>query len=230
MMICPNDELSDEESSSFELDESEVEEGFDPFSGIVLDNVPIDNDKASAEQSNDLNSFALNKLNLKLAQIANLDFDDIKAIKTKEELFYDIKLDLTYYNLFTKRDIGFNSALGFDSTVRKKFRSFVLRKRAYLEEDLNYAYVDSLMSDKSNHLTMLANSRVILFWRNIQLEVDDQKRFITLGFCLLIGVLTESELLFEIRKSLIDVTVNVKVTFVENRYVFIGIEAPPRVT
>jgi hypothetical protein len=106
------------------------------------------------------------------------------------------------------------------------FHNIITKKEGVLEEESNYFWVDdNLLSDNGKACT-LRNTRVILYWRGINLEDFVVKRILTLGFDFLIMGFTKDELLAKVLQTLPPGTFEIKIKFDRKVYVLITIEEP----
>lgn len=157
----------------------------------------------------------------------NFDTERMEVVKFSSDLLLNLDLKIFYKIFGTYKKIeNFEDSITYDKELGNKFRSLVLRKKGFLEEESNYLKVSENFIREESNVTTLRNSRVILFWRGLYLKDIDIKRILTLGLSYLIGVISKAELINEISfiipKGAYEVSFNHK----ENCFMIIGIEAP----
>lgn len=104
----------------------------------------------------------------------------------------------------------------------------LLKDKGYLNDEENYISVDSKFLSEYTQSITLRNSRVILYWRNLDLKYNDAQRIISLGLGYLIGAISKPELLYEIKETIINESfdVSISINHKKNAFVLIGLEGP----
>lgn len=158
----------------------------------------------------------------------NLDTDKMKVVKFSSDLLRSLQLILNYKILggLTRKNHEFDITLSFDLDLKEKFKHLVTKQDGYLNEGDNYIDVDKRLLTENTKVTILNNSRVILFWRGVKLNEYTIRRILTLGLSYLIGALTRAELYYYIRQVIPKGTYQVTVRHRENAFVLIGVEEP----
>jgi hypothetical protein len=156
----------------------------------------------------------------------NLNIKDKQMVRFSSDLVYGLNLDLHHKSIFGNNVIKFKDDITYNRDQGLKFKEYVTKRKSYLEEESNYFNIEDVKLTKSCKATSLINTRVILFYRNVNLVEIDVKRILTLGLAYLTNIITRAELFFEINniipKGRYEVTINAK----EKSYVLIGIEPP----
>jgi hypothetical protein len=155
------------------------------------------------------------------------DVKRLDVVKFSSELLLNLDLSLKYNDrLFKGKTIRFSETLSYDNDVKLKARVIALDKNGYLFEDSNYFEVEKIHLDEYTNLTTLRNSRVLLYWREVEISEFVVKRLLTLGLWFLINIITKAELIFYIQQAINNNSYNISIKYVENTYVIIGIEGP----
>lgn len=132
----------------------------------------------------------------------NLDFDNMKTVTNSKFLIDKLNLMLEYNSLFGKKEYLFDEKLLYDKDFFR-WRKLIFDKDAYLKDDSNYYKLDeSMLREENSSATILRNSRVLLYWKGLELDKTVVKRILTLGLSYIIGHISKAELLFKIRNNL----------------------------
>lgn len=155
-----------------------------------------------------------------------LNLEDLQVVDSSASLLYglDLKVNQKY---FTGRKVKEYDVSIMESPIKKdSFTKSIFRRKGYLEEEQNYFEVPSKYVSEDTEVTLLTNSRVVLFWRGFKLNEFTVKRILSLGLLYLMGEITQAELVFNIRENLPNGSFEVSVKYQTNTYVLIGIEKP----
>lgn len=156
-----------------------------------------------------------------------LDVKKISVVKFSNELLMNLNLNFRFNdNLFRKMTKTFDETLSYNNVQKEIMRTIVTRKGAFLFEDSNFFEVDKVNLSEYTKLTTLRNSRVLLYWRNLELDNEVIKKIITLGLCFLLEIITYAELYFYISQFIERGSYEITIKYVKNSYVLIGIESP----
>lgn len=154
----------------------------------------------------------------------NFKLDDVRLVQFKEDLFFKVDLKVNF-GLYFKQDKTYSkSELLMDNKLLRQFSNNVVYRKGYLTDEGNYFNVNPDVLKQEGHLTVLRNSRVFLYWRDVLLKDTDIKRIISLGFLFLLGSIDEARLYERIYKILSSGTFIVNISYQTNRYVSISIE------
>lgn len=156
-----------------------------------------------------------------------LNGEKLKIVKFTSDLL--INLDLMVKFDFLKvvpSFYNFDETLSYDQSKREVFRKIVLNKGGYLLEDSNFFEVDQSRLSPETKLTTIRNSRVSLFWRGVELTEVNVKRILTLGLAFLLGIISQAELVLEIKQEIKNDNYLISIKIEKNTYVRIGIETP----
>lgn len=178
-----------------------------------------------------------NKLNDDLKQILlsvdivprfNLNVEEIKIVKFSSQLLENLNLILNYKRMLSmsRTTKEFDETLSYKRDMKQVFKKLVTKQDGYLDNESNYFYVDKQFLTKGTKTVSLRNTRVILFWRKIDIEDKVVKRILTLGLLFLIGEISIAELTFMIKKLIPNNTFEVSIKYKKNTYLLIGIEKP----
>lgn len=157
----------------------------------------------------------------------SLDVGKLGLVPNIENIFANLNLNLSYRNILGRRStLDFPKDFLYNKKLLKKFKTALLYRDGYLEEDSNYFDVDESHFRVGTQCSMLRNSRVILYWRNVNISGTAIRRSLSAGLLLLAGKLERSQLASAIRSELPNGQFEVSINYVPNSYVLIGIEAP----
>lgn len=164
----------------------------------------------------DSNSYPLFELNV----------DRLKIVKYSDEFLLNLNLSLTYKNVLMVTSFKeFDETLSYSFEAKEKAKQLILNRGAYFHEDSNYFdVIDEKHISKGTNITMLRNSRVTLFWRNVELSDSQKKRILSLGLSYMIGIISYAELYYCIQKTLQKGSYNISVRTVPKTFVLIGVE------
>lgn len=156
-----------------------------------------------------------------------LNENKLKIVKFKSDLLLNLDLNVKFRNMFNQlRVIKFDEALSFNTNTREELKRIVTKQEGYLSEESNFFSVDKDLTSDETEVITLRNSRVILYWRDIDLTEFEVKRILTLGFCCLLDIISQAELVFFIREIIQKESFEIRVKQKKNNFVLIGIEAP----
>lgn len=164
--------------------------------------------------------------NAKFKQVNFLDVKTKQVVKFSSELVQNLKLLVSYKQYFQTRERLFDETLTYIQDEGSLFRDLVLKKKGYLSDTSDYYEVDSSLLSTNTKTTTLRNTRVILFWRSLELKKYTIKRILTLGLLFLIGKISMAELIFYVKLELPEGSYEVKILQKDKTYVVIGIEKP----
>lgn len=155
-----------------------------------------------------------------------LNVDRLKIVKYSEEFLLNLNLSLTYKNVLMVTSFKeFDETLSYSSEAKEKAKQLILNRGAYFHEDSNYFDVmDEKHISKGTSISMLRNSRVTLFWRNVELSDNQKKRILSLGLSYMIGIISYAELYYCIQRTLQKGSYNISVRTVPKTFVLIGVE------
>lgn len=155
-----------------------------------------------------------------------LDVDRLKIVKYSEEFLLNLNLSLTYKNVLMITSFKeFDETLSYSSEAKEKAKQLILNRGAYFHEDSNYFdVIDEKHISKGTNISMLRNSRVTLFWRNVELSDSQKKRILSLGLSYMIGIISYAELYYCIQRTLQNGSYNISVRTVPKTFVLIGVE------
>jgi hypothetical protein len=156
----------------------------------------------------------------------SLELDRMEVVKFSSDLLYDINLEIKVPKLFGDRSIVFDKSVTYDSQKGKRFRSTIIEKRGYLDEESNFFNIDREIAGKDANVILLKNSRVILYYRDVDLSIRARKRILTLGMLFLVNQMSKAELLVYIRQELDSGAYEISINNKPNCWVLIGIETP----
>lgn len=155
-----------------------------------------------------------------------LDIDKIGLVKFTSDLVYGLKLYVQIKNIIRTRIVAFDKDVTYNENEGLNFRKSIVENRGFIYPDENYFNLKENLVSKGTKVTTLINTRVILFWREIELSENTVKRILSLGLLFLIKKISYAELFFEINNLLPNGRFNVSIKSVDNSYVLIGIELP----
>jgi hypothetical protein len=159
----------------------------------------------------------------------NLDLEGKKMAEFVDELV--LGLDLTIQSSgkvrFLTKTSKFAHNIAYDTKSGNAFRNEIISNKGYLYSDKNYFFVDDKYTTDGSKVVTLINSRVILFWRGVDLEKTAIKRILTLGLSYLIKKLTYAELYFNISEIIPNGDFDVSIRSKDNTFVLIGVERHP---
>lgn len=164
--------------------------------------------------------------NNKFKQDNYLDVENKQAVKFSSDLVKDLKLIINYREFFKSKEKQFDETLTYVQDDSSLFKTLVLKKKGYLSDKSDFNVIDSSMLTTKTKATTLRNTRVILFWRSLELKEYTISRILTLGLLFLIGNISLAELVFYIKLELPEGDFEVKIIQQKNNYVVIGIEKP----
>jgi hypothetical protein len=141
---------------------------------------------------------------------------------------FALGLDLKLHtNGLFKKVHEFDMTLFSDNRSMEKFHKLVFNNNGVLEEESNYFWIyDEKLSYDGSKACTLRNTRVILYWRGLELDEHNVKRILTLGLDFLIFGFTKEELIFKIRTMIPTGTYDVAVKYNRKSYCLITIEQP----
>lgn len=177
--------------------------------------VNLDKDQIFTELQND-----------KFKQANYLDVENKQAVRFSSDLVNNLKLVVNYKEFLLKKSKQFDETITYVQEESSLFRNLVLKKKGYLSDKSDFNVVDSSMLTQNTKTITLSNTRVILFWRSIELKEYIIQRILTLGLLFLIGNISIAELIFYIKLELPEGNFEVKILQQKNNYVVIGIEKP----
>lgn len=155
-----------------------------------------------------------------------LNIDKIQLVNFSSDLVYGLNLTIKQRSIIGSKLVIFNSDVTYNEDEGLKFRRSIVEKKGYLESDENYFNLKEDLVTKGTKVVTLINTRVILFWRDVDLSELTVKRILSLGLLFLIKKMSYAELFFEINRLLPNGRYNVSIKSVDNSYVLIGIELP----
>lgn len=156
-----------------------------------------------------------------------LDLGKLDVIRVPSELLISMRLNVRFkIRLNLSRTKTFDTTLVRDPEKLFEFLNLVTKQEGYLLDEGNYYWIDEKRLSENSQSTGLINSRVFLLWRNCNLDDFQVKRILTLGLCLLMNKIDESELVFYMKDVVKENTLNVKIEHKPNKYVLISVEAP----
>jgi hypothetical protein len=165
---------------------------------------------------------------LQLTPGLNFKLNDVKLAKFTVDYLDTLDLSLKMVNF-----LGIESIVEFDETIsyndleKAKFKNFVMKKGGYLNEESNYIRIhDKRILSESMKASSLRNSRVILFWRGLDLDDVSVKKILSLGLAYLLENLSKAELIFEVRKLVPKGIYEISIDHKYKTYVIIGVESP----
>jgi len=148
-----------------------------------------------------------------------------RIVEKIDELVLGLDLKLHTKGAF-KKVHSFDTRLFHDEKIKKKFHNLIFNREGMLNEEGNYFWVDSEhLSDQGKACT-LRNTRVILYWRDLELSDYIVKRILTLGLDFLIMEYTKEELIAKILDCLPNGVFEVNVKREMKTFVLISIEKP----
>lgn len=155
-----------------------------------------------------------------------LNVEKLKIVKYSEEFLLNLNLSLTYKNVLMVTSFKeFDETLSYSSEAKEKAKQLILNRGAFFHEDSNYFdVIDEKHISKGTNISMLRNSRVTLFWRNVELSDNQKKRILSLGLSYMIGIISYAELYYCIQKTLQKGSYNISVRTVPKTFVLIGVE------
>lgn len=160
----------------------------------------------------------------------NLDLDKIKVVKFSSELLMNLDLQFNAKGkLFKKRNnLLFDKDVGYNSDEKERLNRVLITDKGYLNNEENYINVDPKFLTEFTKSITLRNSRVILYWRNLDIDFKTAQRILSLGLGYIIGAITKAELIYEIREAIVNETfdVSISIDYKKNTYVLIGLEGP----
>jgi hypothetical protein len=151
---------------------------------------------------------------------------ELQLIPERDLLLKELDLTLNFKSPLSRKTISFEKEFIYDNKSLRKFRKNVLRRDGYLENESNYFNVKDDLFSEGTKCTILKNSRVILFTRNVLLPESSIQTILTAGLLLLVGESSREELASFIRNKLPDGQFEVSIRYEQNTYVLIGIERP----
>lgn len=155
-----------------------------------------------------------------------LDVERLGIVPSVDDLFANLNLMLEYKSLTllrTKR--SFQKDFIYDLKQVKRFKNAIIYRDGFLYDDSNYFEVEGQFS-VGTKCTMLRNSRVVLYSRDVILENDVVKKILSAGLLMLAGKLTRTELASHIKGELPSGQFEVSIDYEPNSYVIIGVKAP----
>lgn len=156
----------------------------------------------------------------------NLNLENMPLIKFSVDLLRNIDLTIKRDRLLgMSSDIMFDDSIAYIDFEKQKFRKVILNKKSYFTNDNNFFEIRSDKIDASRTAYTLRNSRVVIFWRDYNMNDYTLKRLFTLGTSHLVGIISLAEMSIEIGK-VIKGRFEVSVQSQTNRFVLIGIEPP----
>lgn len=158
----------------------------------------------------------------------NINVETIDVVKFSSELLQNLNLLLNYRTkvYIVRNTYKFDETLSYNENQKKKFKRLVTEQDGYLENESNYFTVKKEFLSRNTKTVTLRNSRVILFWRKLELKDNEVKRILSLGLSFLIGSITLAELYFYVRRIVPKGIYEVSIRYKKNSYVLIGIEKP----
>jgi hypothetical protein len=156
----------------------------------------------------------------------SLKLDRMEVVKFSSDLLYDINLEIKVPKLFGDKSLEFDPSVTYDPNKGKRFRNTIIEKRGYLDEESNFFNMDRELAGKDANVILLKNSRVILYYRDVDLSTRVKKRILTLGMLFLVNQMSRAELLVYIRRELGSGVYEISINNKPNCWVLIGIEAP----
>lgn len=183
---------------------------------------------AKRERVNDLLSKNF-KLKENFGLKLDLDLEGKKMAEFVDELV--LGLDLTIQSSgkmrFLTKTCRFAQNIAYDTKSGNAFRNEIISNKGYLYNEKNYFFVDDKYTTNGSNVVTLINSRVILFWRGVDLDETAVKRILTLGLSYLIKTLTYAELYFNISEIIPNGDFDVSIRSKDNTFVLIGVERHP---
>lgn len=156
-----------------------------------------------------------------------LNGEKLEIVKFSSDLLLNLDLTFKFDHLKVIPSIYiFDETLSYDNRIREKLKNIIIHKGGYLLEDSNFFSVEKYQLSDYTNLTTLRNSRVSLFWRGVELTEVNIKRILSMGLAFLLGVISQAELVFEIKQEIKNDNYSINIKFEKNRYIRIGIEAP----
>lgn len=155
-----------------------------------------------------------------------LDVDKLKIVKYSNEFLLNLNLSLTYKNVLMITSFKeFDETLSYSYEAKEKAKQLILNRGAYFHDDSNYFdVVDKENVSEGTNISLIRNSRVTLFWRNVELSDNQKKRILSLGLSYMIGVISYAELYYCIQRALPKGSYNISVRTVPKTFVLIGVE------
>lgn len=155
-----------------------------------------------------------------------LNVNKIGLVNFSADLVYGLNLTIGYRSIIGLKYITFESDVTYNEDEGQKLRRFIIGKKGFIYPDENYFNLNENLVTKGTKVTTLINTRVLLFWRGIEINEITVKRILSLGLLFLIKKISYPELFFEINSLLPNGRYNVSIKYVDNSYVLIGIELP----
>jgi hypothetical protein len=156
----------------------------------------------------------------------NLNINSMNTLIMIKDLIKDVDLTMKVNSGLFGSIVNYSEEIIYNDELAAGFTKHVLNKKGYLIEESNYFDVDKKNLSYGTNVFVLINTRVLLFWRDVNLDETMKKRIITLGFALLINKISLAELYFFIKEALPPITCEVSVSYKKNTYVLIGVEGP----
>jgi hypothetical protein len=215
-------------SDGYESQQDQLENKISYLSAIFAYIINRRNNLLGQELELDSSNFKIGDIylvNTFIPRIA-LDIDNLKVVRFSEDLVYGLKLSVNYKNFLASVNQNFDSDVTYNEDEGLKFRRLIMERKGYLDPEENYFYLKDNLLSEGTKVTTLINTRVLLFWRGIELSEYIVKRTLSLGLLYLIKRISYAELIFEIYSLLPNGRYNVSVKSVDSSYVLIGIELP----
>lgn len=190
------------EQPDFEKDVDSYNEVYEDAKVLVLKQKHLKQKKAFEEVQLNLDEKQLNVMGIILSNDDsrfNLDVNKMEVVKFSADLLQTLTLNVNYMTLTGRTVRNFDETLAYVSSEKDKFYNLVTKRKGYLQEDSNYYQIDKSILSEDREAIILANSRVILFWRGLTLNEWQIKRIITLGLLHLIGQLTVGQLYIQVK-------------------------------
>lgn len=154
-----------------------------------------------------------------------LNMEKLDVVKFTSDLLLNINLDLTFKNVLQITEVKkFDQTLSYDQDSKNLAKKLIVSRGAFFDYDQNYFDVPNKYITKNTKVRTLRNSRVVLFWRNVELSEYQKKRILTLGLSHLLNVISYAELYYCIQKALPRGQYLITIRPVPNSYVLIGVE------
>jgi hypothetical protein len=151
-------------------------------------------------------------------------------VRFKSDLL--LNLDLTFTSksgIFRQQKNNlFDQDLSFNAIEKTRLNKVLLVEKGYLSNFDNFLTVNPEQLSYPTKSVTLRNSRVILFWRNVDIDFLSIQRIISLGLGVLMGAISKDECAFYTKQIVENRNIEVAITVKhrEDTFVLIGLEGP----
>lgn len=213
----------EEDSDILSDDESEESE-----TNQVLNNIKVVKEMSESEEINllDLSRFTFQNNKYPNLPEFNLKFEDRDVVEFSSQLLLNLDLTVNIDGLLRDRSVKFDQKISYATKEANRFKNLIYNKNGYLNEESNFFELDKKDLIENSNSVILRNSRIVLFWRGLNLSNIDVKKIISLGLTFMLDLISEAELYYKIRSIIPKGIYEISVKHERNSYVIIGIEEP----